>query len=145
MKVSITCLAVAAVLGMVATQPADAASEKKSQAVTPAVVKAKQTATNSATSEAVAVAKRSAQAASSTVHVSSGAQAQLDQKPGPAQRTVSGTVKQVNGQVVVMEDYEGREVRMFVSSQTKKLRGDKKPGDSIRAELTAGGHANSVQ
>lgn len=132
MKPSITCLAVAALFGLVAIQPADAASKKQSQS-----------ATQSATNSAVTVAKQSAQAASSSVrsvHVG-----QLDQKPGPAYRTVSGTVKQVNGPVYVMEDYEGREVRMFVSSQTKKLRGDKKPGDPIRVELTAGGHANSVQ
>ena len=69
----------------------------------------------------------------------------LDTKPGPAHRTVQGKVVKVDGQVYVMEDYEGREVRMFVSQQTKKLRGDKKPGDSIRAELTYGGHANYVQ
>lgn len=69
----------------------------------------------------------------------------LDTKPGPAHRTVQGKVVKVDGQVYVMEDYEGREVRMFVSQQTKKFRGDKKPGDSIRAELTYGGHANYVQ
>ncbi len=130
MKSSITCLALAAAVGLVTSGPADAASKK-------------QTNTQSSTSSAVSVAKQSAQAASSGAHaVHAG---QLDQKPGPAHRTVSGTVKQVNGSVVVMEDYEGREVRMFVSNQTKKIRGDKKPGDSIRAELTYGGHANSVQ
>jgi hypothetical protein len=69
----------------------------------------------------------------------------LDTKPGPAHRTVQGKVVKVDGQVYVMEDYEGREIRMFVSQQTKKFRGDKKPGDSIRAELTYGGHANYVQ
>lgn len=129
MKSSITCLALAAAFGLMAMPPAEAASKKQNS--------------NAATSSAVSVAKQSAQAASASVqavHVG-----QLDQKPGPAHRTVSGTVKQVNGPVYVMEDYEGREVRMFVSSQTKKLRGEKKAGDSIRVELTAGGHANSVQ
>ncbi len=132
MKSSITCVALAAVFGLVSMQPADAASKKQSQS-----------AMNSATSSAQSVAKQSAQAASNSAHAAHAGQ--LDQKPGPAHRTVSGTVKQVNGPVYVMEDYEGREVRMFVSSQTKKLRGEKKPGDSIRAELTYGGHANSVQ
>ena len=130
MKSSITCVALAAAFGLITIQPAEAGSKK-------------QTNTQSSTSSAVSVAKQSAQAASNSAQaVHAG---QLDQKPGPAHRTVAGTVKQVNGSVVVMEDYEGREVRMFVSNQTKKIRGDKKPGDSIRAELTYGGHANSVQ
>ena len=60
-------------------------------------------------------------------------------------RTITGTVKDVNGQVVVVQDQEGKEVRMFFSNQTKQFRGDKKPGDSIRAELSPGGHANSIQ
>jgi hypothetical protein len=132
MKSSITCVALAAVFGLVAISPADASSKKQSKS-----------ATQSATSSAASVAKQSAQAASGNSHSAHGRQ--LDQKPGPAHRTVSGVVKQVNGPVYVMEDYEGKEVRMFVSNQTKKLRGDKKPGDSIRAELTYGGHANSVQ
>lgn len=132
MKASITCLALAAVFGLVAMSPADAASKKQSKSTT-----------QSATNSAVSVAKQSAQVASGSAN--SAHVGKLDQKPGPAHRTVSGTVKQVNGPVYVMEDYEGKEVRMFVSSQTKKLRGDKKPGDSIRAELTYGGHANSVQ
>jgi hypothetical protein len=34
---------------------------------------------------------------------------------------------------------------MYVSKETKKIRGEKKPGDSIRAEVTRGWHANSIQ
>jgi hypothetical protein len=37
------------------------------------------------------------------------------------------------------------EVRVYVSKETKKLNGEKKVGDRIRAEVTRGGFANSIQ
>ena len=37
------------------------------------------------------------------------------------------------------------EVRIRVGKDTKKLHGDKKVGDKIRAEVTHGGFANSIQ
>lgn len=72
-------------------------------------------------------------------------QQKFDSKPGPAHRTVQGKLTKVEGNLYVVEDYEGNEVQMMVSKDTKQLRGAKKPGDSIRAEITAGHHANSVQ
>ncbi|GKS57563.1 hypothetical protein YTPLAS18_10900 [Nitrospira sp.] len=69
----------------------------------------------------------------------------LDTKPGPAYRMLEGKVKNIQGDVYTVEDYEGNEVQVYVSKQTKKLRGSKKAGDSVRAEITAGHHANSIQ
>lgn len=68
-----------------------------------------------------------------------------DTKPGPAYLMVQGKLTKIDGDVYVVEDYEGKEVRMYVSKDTKKMNGPKKPGDSIRAEITMGGHANSIQ
>ena len=68
-----------------------------------------------------------------------------DTKPGPAYQTVDGTLNKIDGNIYVMEDYTGKEMRLYVSKNTKKVRGEKKPGDSIRAEVTKGWHANSIQ
>jgi hypothetical protein len=70
---------------------------------------------------------------------------QYDTKPGPAWRTVGGTVKGVQSDVYTVEDYEGNQVKLHVGQGTKHLRGNKKVGDSIRAEITRGGFANSIQ
>ncbi len=69
----------------------------------------------------------------------------LDTKPGPAHRMLEGKVKAIQGEVYTVEDYEGNEVQVYVSKDTKTLRGPKKTGDLLRAEITAGHHANSVQ
>ena len=69
----------------------------------------------------------------------------LDTKPGPAFLMVQGKLTKIDGDFYVVEDYEGKEVRIYVSKDTKKINGSKKPGDSIRAEITSGGHANSIQ
>lgn len=37
------------------------------------------------------------------------------------------------------------EVRVYAGQETKKLHGDKKVGDKIRAEVTRSGFANSIQ
>lgn len=66
-------------------------------------------------------------------------------KPGPAWRTIGGTVKQVKETVYTVEDYEGNQVQFFVSRETKHLSGRKKIGDHIRAEITHSGFANSIQ
>lgn len=68
-----------------------------------------------------------------------------DTGSGQAFRTVSGKVKQVEGAYYDVEEYSGTVVRLHVGKDTVKLNGDKKPGDSIRAEVTKGGHANSIQ
>ncbi len=69
---------------------------------------------------------------------------QLDTKPGPAHRVIDGKLSSIDGPVYVVEDYTGTTHRIYVSNQTVKIRA-KKPGDSIRAELTRGNHANSIQ
>ena len=70
---------------------------------------------------------------------------QHDTKPGPAWKTIGGTVKGIQGDVYTVEDYEGNQVKLHVGQGTKHLRGNKKIGDTIRAEVTRGGFANSVQ
>ena len=70
---------------------------------------------------------------------------QHDTKPGPAWRTVGGTVKNINGDVYTVEDYEGNQVQLHVGQGTKQIRGNKKVGDTVRAEITHGGFANSIQ
>jgi hypothetical protein len=70
---------------------------------------------------------------------------QFDSKPGPAWKTVGGTVKSINGSIYTVEDYEGNQVKLMVGQGTKQLRGQKKVGDTVRAEITRGGFANSMQ
>ena len=66
-------------------------------------------------------------------------------KPGPAWKTIGGTIKHIKGDVYTVEDYEGNEVRLHISRETKRLRGSKKVGDRVRAEITHSGFANSIQ
>jgi len=91
----------------------------------------------------------SAAASAAGAHVSNPGQApkpgQHDSKPGPAWKTVGGTVKHINGDVYVVEDYEGNQVQLYVGQGTKHIRGNKKVGDTVRAEITRGGFANSIQ
>ncbi len=91
----------------------------------------------------------SAAAAASGAHVSDPGQSpkngQHDTKPGPAWKTVGGTVKNIHGDVYTVEDYEGNQVQLYVGQGTKQIRGSKKVGDTVRAEITRGGFANSIQ
>ena len=89
-----------------------------------------------------------AAAASSTSHIPEVGQApkrgEHDSKPGPAWKTVGGTLKQVDGNAYIVEDYEGNQVKLYVGQGTKHIK-QKKVGDTVRAEITRGGFANSVQ
>jgi hypothetical protein len=67
-----------------------------------------------------------------------------DEKPGPAWMTLGGTVKKIEGNAYTVEDYEGNRVKLYVGQGTKQLK-HKKVGDAVRAEITRGGFANSVQ
>jgi ribosomal protein L21E len=67
-----------------------------------------------------------------------------DEKPGPAWRTVGGTVKEIQGNAYTVEDFEGNQVKLYVGQGTKHLK-QKKVGDTVRAEITRGGFANSIQ
>ena len=69
---------------------------------------------------------------------------QHDSKPGPAWKTVGGTVKNVEGDIYTVEDYEGNQVKLHVGQGTKHIK-KKKVGDTVRAEITRGGFANSIQ
>ncbi len=67
-----------------------------------------------------------------------------DEKPGPAWKTVGGTVKQIESDTYLVEDYEGNQVKLYVGQGTKHIN-KKKVGDTVRAEITRGGFANSIQ
>jgi hypothetical protein len=82
--------------------------------------------------------------------------AQMDTAPGPAFTTVDGKVTKIEGSVYTIESestgYQNygsttnvSEMKIFVGQQTKKLHGEKKVGDKVRAEITRGGFANSLQ
>lgn len=70
---------------------------------------------------------------------------QHDFKPGVAWKTVGGTVKEIHGETYTVEDFDGSQMKVRVGQGTKHLRGNKKVGDTIRAEITHGGFANSIQ
>jgi len=67
-----------------------------------------------------------------------------DEKPGPAWRTVGGTVKEIQTNAYTVEDFEGNQVKLYVGQGTKYIK-QKKVGDTVRAEITRGGFANSIQ
>ena len=67
-----------------------------------------------------------------------------DEKPGPAWRTVGGTVKEIKDNAYTVEDFEGNQVKLYVGQGTKHIK-QKKVGDTVRAEITRGGFANSLQ
>ena len=82
--------------------------------------------------------------------------AALDTAPGPAFTTVDGKISKIEGSVYTIQSestgYQNygsttnvSEMKIYVSQQTKKLHGDKKVGDKVRAEITRGGFANSIQ
>ena len=85
-----------------------------------------------------------------------GRAAQLDTAPGPAYTTVDGKVTKIEGSVYTIQSestgYQNlssstnvSEMKIYVGQQTKKLHGEKKVGDKVRAEITRGGFANSIQ
>ena len=67
-----------------------------------------------------------------------------DYTPSPAWKTIGGTVKTVRGDIYIVEDYEGNQVTLRVGQGTKHI-DKKKVGDTVRAEITRGGFANSIQ
>ena len=82
--------------------------------------------------------------------------AAMDTTPGPAFTTVDGKITKIEGSVYTIQSestgYQNygsttnvSEMKIFVGQQTKKLHGDKKVGDKVRAEITRGGFANSIQ
>jgi len=84
------------------------------------------------------------------------ADGRMDTAPGPAYTTIDGKVTKIEGSVYTIQTestgYQNlgattnvSEMKIYVSQQTKKLHGDKKVGDKVRAEITRGGFANSIQ
>lgn len=82
--------------------------------------------------------------------------AKMDTAPGPAFMTVDGKITKIDGSVYTIQSestgYQNlgnttnvSEMKIYVGQQTKKLHGDKKVGDKVRAEITRGGFANSIQ
>lgn len=67
-----------------------------------------------------------------------------DEKPGTAWMTFGGTVKKIEGNTYTVEDYEGNHVSLYVGQGTKQVK-QKKVGDTVRAEITRSGFANSIQ
>ena len=81
---------------------------------------------------------------------------QMDTAPGPAFTTVDGKITKIEGPVYTIQSestgYQNygsttnvSELKIYVGQQTKRLHGDKKVGDKVRAEITRGGFANSIQ
>ena len=68
----------------------------------------------------------------------------LINKTGPAWNTAGGTVRKVEGNIYKVEDYEGNQVKLHIG-QGKKHINKNKVGDTVRAEITLGGFANSIQ
>ena len=60
-------------------------------------------------------------------------------------RFVDSQTGQTTPAMVCITDANSNEVRVFVGKDTKKISGEKRVGDKIRAELTQGGFANSIQ
>jgi uncharacterized protein YdeI (BOF family) len=102
----------------------------------PALAKSSKQENNTASSSPTETAKQTTDSVSNSHN---------DRQPGPAWRTIGGTVKHIKGDVYTVEDYEGNQVQLYVSRETKQLRGSKKVGDRVRAEITHGGFANSIQ
>jgi hypothetical protein len=82
--------------------------------------------------------------------------AKMDTAPGPAFTTVDGKITKIEGSLYTIQSestgYQNlgnttnvSEMKIYVGQQTKKLHGDKKVGDKVRAEITRGGFANSLQ
>lgn len=65
--------------------------------------------------------------------------------PSNAFETLDGKLLKIDGEFYVIQDFTGKEKRLHVSEETVMLSGPKKPGDSVRAEITKGGHAISIQ
>ena len=66
------------------------------------------------------------------------------EKPGPAWRMLGGTIKKIEGNAYTVEDYEGNHIKLYIGQGTKHIK-QKRVGDTVRAEITRGGFANSIQ
>ena len=78
----------------------------------------------------------------------------MDTAPGPAYQTIEGKLKEIQGNVYVVDEYitnyrgeeiKDKEMRVYVTSETKHVHGNKSVGDKVRVEVTQGGFANSIE
>jgi hypothetical protein len=78
----------------------------------------------------------------------------MDSDPGPAFMTLDGTITKIEGETYTVQNEAPNAedqrnavnvVKIVVGKDTKKLHGDKKVGEKIRAEVTRGWYANSTQ
>ena len=112
-------------------------------ATVPAMAKSSKNAKKPASHSSAAAAAKATSSVPETAPAPNAGQ--RDSKPGPAWKTVGGTVKHIKGDTYTVEDYEGNQVQLYVGQRTKQIRGNKKVGDTVRAEIIRGGFANSVQ
>lgn len=112
-------------------------------ATVPAMAKSSKNAKKPASHSSAAAAAKATSSVPETAPVPNAGQG--DSKPGPAWKTVGGTVKHIKGDTYTVEDYEGNQVQLYVGQGTKQIRGNKKVEDTVRAEITRGGFANSIQ
>ena len=97
-----------------------------------------------AVTPALAKDSKNKKSSHSSAKVAAEAAGPHDEKPGPAWMTFSGTVKKIEGNAYTVEDYEGNHVKLHIGQGTKQIK-QKKVGDTVRAEITRGGFANSIQ
>ncbi|HEU4685185.1 MAG TPA: hypothetical protein VFS39_11850 [Nitrospira sp.] len=124
-KTTMYALAVAVIAMALAAAPAMAKSPKKSRSYSSAAAAASSMGSVPQTSPAPKAG-------------------QHDEKPGPAWKTIGGKIKSIDGNAYTVEDYEGNQVKLHVGQGTKHIK-QKKVGDTVRAEITRGGFANSIQ
>jgi hypothetical protein len=123
--ITLSVLTVAATIALLTAGTASAKNSKKSQSYSSAAAAASSMGSVPQTQEAPKAGRH-------------------DEKPGPAWKTIGGTVKQIEGTAYTVEDYEGNQVKLYVGQGTKQMK-QKKVGDTVRAEITRGGFANSIQ
>ena len=64
----------------------------------------------------------------------------------PAQfKTIDGMLLKIEGQSYLLLDRAGKESQIHVDKSTKRLGGEKRPGDMVRAQVTKNGYALSIQ
>lgn len=112
-------------------------------ATAPALAKSSKAKKSSSSHSSAAAAATSVGASAPTVSEAP-KRGHHDSKPGPAWMTIGGTVKKIDNDAYLVEDYEGNEVKLYVGQGTKHLN-KKQVGDTVRAEITRGGFANSIQ
>ena len=93
---------------------------------------------------APALAKDSKKKAPPSHKSAAAAAASMGHVPQVSEAPKRGHVKDIQDNAYTVEDYEGNQVKLYVGQGTKHIK-NKKVGDTVRAEITRGGFANSIQ